>query len=411
MLVAWLDGGDLATLQEKLSGLADACVARIMTWLRQETDPSDAATEWLVAALGKLGGGELTVHSDLDLVFVYRGEQGDGARFSRSEALVKKLYRFLEAPTSEGIAYHLDTRLRPEGTKGGAGVTGGQVRGVSGGAGRALGPSSLDQIPRVDRVPGAERGDESSRERLRLRRPRPHAAGIHAAHPVANGDRARQGARRRPVRPEGRSRWSGRHRLSPCSCCRSTMARTAREWRVAGSRRLLAGSPTSPVLDANDAARLREAHLFLRTLETHLRIESDAGTSVALDRPGEADGAGHPHEAAGPRPGTRCDNATRRSPGTCAGSSSRGSNGWKGKGNPEAPTLSLRLWALGFGTRHDKGRASFTRRGRILRCVSERLRPIAQSPKPTMRPPPEMSERSFPGRSPSYSCPSTGCGV
>ena len=118
VLVEWLDGGDLATLQEKLSGLADACVARIMTWLRQETEPADAETEWVMAALGKLGGGELTVHSDLDLVFVYRGEPGDGAVFSRCETLVKKLYRFLEAPTSEGIVYHLDTRLRPDGTTG-----------------------------------------------------------------------------------------------------------------------------------------------------------------------------------------------------------------------------------------------------------------------------------------------------
>jgi glutamate-ammonia-ligase adenylyltransferase len=118
VLVEWLDGGDLATLQEKLSGLADAYVSRIMTWLRQETEPSDAQTEWVVAALGKLGGGELTVHSDLDLVFIYRGAPGDGALFARCEALIKKLYRFLETPTSEAIAYYLDTRLRPEGMAG-----------------------------------------------------------------------------------------------------------------------------------------------------------------------------------------------------------------------------------------------------------------------------------------------------
>jgi glutamate-ammonia-ligase adenylyltransferase len=117
VLVEWQDGGDLATLQEKLSGLADACVARIMTWLKRETE-SDGETEWVVAALGKLGGGELTVHSDLDLVFIYRGEPRDGTLFSRCEALVKKLYRFLETPTSEGIAYRLDTRLRPNGTTG-----------------------------------------------------------------------------------------------------------------------------------------------------------------------------------------------------------------------------------------------------------------------------------------------------
>jgi len=57
------------------------------------------------------------------------------------------------------------------------------------------------------------------------------------------------------------------------------------EWRVAGSRRLLAALPASPVLDADDAARLGDAHLFLRTLETHLRIESDVGASVLSTDP------------------------------------------------------------------------------------------------------------------------------
>ena len=60
---------------------------------------------------------------------------------------------------------------------------------------------------------------------------------------------------------------------------------TRAEWRVAGSRRLLAALPESSLLDAHDAARLRDAHLFLRTLETRLRIESETGASVLSTDP------------------------------------------------------------------------------------------------------------------------------
>ena len=284
VLVAWLDGGDLATLQEKLSGLADACVARIMTWLRQETDPSDAATEWLVAALGKLGGGELTVHSDLDLVFVYRGEQGDGALFSRSEALVKKLYRFLEAPTSEGIAYHLDTRLRPEGTKGALALP-------------------VDKFAEY-LVERAERWERLAWTRYRVLTGSP-ALSEEMSRLVSGfvyGDRDptlpayTRHIRSRMETERGKEQDGdrfdlkvGRGGLADIDFLLQLLqihhGANRPEWRVAGSRRLLAGSPTSPVLDANDAARLREAHLFLRTLETHLRIESDAGTSVLSTDP------------------------------------------------------------------------------------------------------------------------------
>ena len=283
VLVEWLDSGDLATLQEKLSGLADACVARIMTWLRQETEP-DAETEWVVAALGKLGGGELTVHSDLDLVFIYRGEPGNGALFSRCEALVKKLYRFLEAPTSEGIAYHLDTRLRPEGTTGALALP-------------------VDKFAEY-LVERAERWERLAWTRYRV------LTGSPALSEEMNrlvtgfvyGDRDPElPAYTRHIRSRmenelGKERDGSRFDLKVgrggladidflLQLLQIHHGANRPEWRVAGSRRLLAAWPGSPVLDANDAARLGDAHLFLRTLETRLRIESDAGASVLSTDP------------------------------------------------------------------------------------------------------------------------------
>ncbi len=69
-------------------------------------------------ALGKLGGRELTVHSDLDLVVIYRGDPSDGRTFLGLQRFVEELERCLEEPTDEGVAYSIDTRLRPEGKKG-----------------------------------------------------------------------------------------------------------------------------------------------------------------------------------------------------------------------------------------------------------------------------------------------------
>ncbi len=72
----------------------------------------------MILALGKLGGRELTIHSDLDLVIVYDGAPADSATFMAKQGMATAFERLLEEPTADGIAYHVDTRLRPEGKKG-----------------------------------------------------------------------------------------------------------------------------------------------------------------------------------------------------------------------------------------------------------------------------------------------------
>jgi glutamate-ammonia-ligase adenylyltransferase len=284
VLVEWMADGDLTTLQEKLSGLADACVGRILGWLRQETQISDTQIEWVVVALGKLGGGELTVHSDLDLVFVYRGERGDGALFSRCEALVRNLYRFLEAPTSEGIAYHLDTRLRPNGKKGALALP-------------------FDKFAEY-MTERAERWERLAWTRYRVVTGSPALTEDmnHLVTGFVYGDwdpslpaYARHIRSRMETELGKEQRGNrfdlkvGRGGLADIDFLLQLLqihhGATHTAWRVAGSRRLLATSLPSPVLDADETVRLRDAHLFLRTLETHLRIESEAGASVLSTDP------------------------------------------------------------------------------------------------------------------------------
>ena len=70
-------------------------------------------------AMGRLGAGEMSYNSDLDLIFVYddRAEVAAGSREIASR-ITQKLIAILESRTREGYAYKLDLRLRPSGNAG-----------------------------------------------------------------------------------------------------------------------------------------------------------------------------------------------------------------------------------------------------------------------------------------------------
>jgi glutamate-ammonia-ligase adenylyltransferase len=82
--------------------------------------------EFVVVAMGKLGGSEMTAGSDLDLIFVYDtpgdADASDGAKpmppslyYTR---LAQRLIAALTVPTAEGGLYEVDMQLRPTGNKG-----------------------------------------------------------------------------------------------------------------------------------------------------------------------------------------------------------------------------------------------------------------------------------------------------
>ncbi len=113
----------------QLTGLAEACLAAALAIARGEVlarsgVPDAPPSEGLaVVALGKLGGGELGYASDLDLIFVY--DPGDPAWWSGRPVphefftrIAQRAISALATPTREGIAYRIDTRLRPSGNQG-----------------------------------------------------------------------------------------------------------------------------------------------------------------------------------------------------------------------------------------------------------------------------------------------------
>ncbi|HVE48379.1 MAG TPA: bifunctional [glutamate--ammonia ligase]-adenylyl-L-tyrosine phosphorylase/[glutamate--ammonia-ligase] adenylyltransferase [Casimicrobiaceae bacterium] len=86
-------------------------------------EASQARQQLVVVAMGKLGGSELNVSSDVDLVFVYP-EEGDTAGDKRIsnreffEKLGRRVIAALAEVTADGYVFRVDMRLRPYGDAG-----------------------------------------------------------------------------------------------------------------------------------------------------------------------------------------------------------------------------------------------------------------------------------------------------
>jgi [glutamine synthetase] adenylyltransferase / [glutamine synthetase]-adenylyl-L-tyrosine phosphorylase len=92
----------------EITAVAEACLAAAAR--------SFAHEGLAIVALGKLGGAELNYASDVDVVFVHEG--GGPERQEAAERASAALVRTLSEPTTEGIAFRVDTTLRPGGARG-----------------------------------------------------------------------------------------------------------------------------------------------------------------------------------------------------------------------------------------------------------------------------------------------------
>src|SRR5258706_11276802 len=100
------NAADLAEVCGTMSELAEASIGAALEWLGER--------ELIVVAMGKLGGRELNVSSDIDLVFVH---PDDGAP-ERIERTARRLIALLNDVTEDGFAFRVDMRLRPYGDAG-----------------------------------------------------------------------------------------------------------------------------------------------------------------------------------------------------------------------------------------------------------------------------------------------------
>lgn len=123
---------DLSEVTRTTTSLAEETLNFALThlnaWMQQDYgipmgSDSREPQELLVIGMGKLGGGELNVSSDIDLVFVYPEEGVTSGPRSISnheyfDRLGRKLIAAISTMTENGYVFRVDTRLRPYGEGG-----------------------------------------------------------------------------------------------------------------------------------------------------------------------------------------------------------------------------------------------------------------------------------------------------
>jgi glutamate-ammonia-ligase adenylyltransferase len=104
---------DFEQYLSELSALADACLQYalevVMRRHRLKNPP------FAIIGLGKLGGQEIDYGSDLDIVFVADSQPKNLPKLAR---LAVEIMDLLSARTEDGVVFHTDARLRPDGEKG-----------------------------------------------------------------------------------------------------------------------------------------------------------------------------------------------------------------------------------------------------------------------------------------------------
>ena len=102
-----------------LSDLADELIIAMADAAQKETERRFGSIPgaYSIAALGKLGGRELSASSDLDLLVIYDAPNAEAPQpwFTK---FTQRLITALSAPTGEGELYEVDMRLRPSGNSG-----------------------------------------------------------------------------------------------------------------------------------------------------------------------------------------------------------------------------------------------------------------------------------------------------
>ena len=97
----------------ELSALADACLQYALEVVMRKN--KIRMPPFVVIGLGKLGGGEIDYGSDLDILFVTDAGAKELPKLQRLAVNMKEL---LSRRTEQGMVFHTDARLRPDGEKG-----------------------------------------------------------------------------------------------------------------------------------------------------------------------------------------------------------------------------------------------------------------------------------------------------
>jgi glutamate-ammonia-ligase adenylyltransferase len=310
----------------QLTRVAETCLGAALAIGRREVLartglPDEPPADGLaVLGMGKLGGEELNYASDLDLIFIY--DPGDPAWWAGRAVphevftrIAQRAISALQTPTREGIAYKIDTRLRPSGNQGPL-------------------VSSLEAFAAYHHT------SAQVWERQALIKARPVAGppalrakleeiveGFVYGRGLAPAEAAEIGRIRERIEHERAA--SGGHGLDIktgrggivdveflVQALQLRHGRAHPRVRTRDTRRAIAGLAAAGILPAADADALAAGYGFLRALESRLRIERDQPVEAAEAEPGAllslARRLGYAGEDAGAVAALRADHARHR---------------------------------------------------------------------------------------------------
>lgn len=119
----FLRGANTAQAGEILSDIAQAAIAALLPQAKKEIERiyGPVIGDFAVLGLGKLGGRELSLKSDLDIMLIYEDAQEDTNSHSGRDIfnkLTRRIITALSSVTAEGSLYEVDMALRPSGRAG-----------------------------------------------------------------------------------------------------------------------------------------------------------------------------------------------------------------------------------------------------------------------------------------------------
>ncbi len=287
---------DLAEVCAAMTRLAESTLAASVTAhhkaladIHGEPCAEDgSAQQLIVVGMGKLGGGELNVSSDVDLIFVYPedGETSGGRSISNHEffdRLGRRVIGALNDVTPDGFVFRVDMRLRPYGDSGPLSSSFASLEQYLVAQGRAWERYAWLKARPLTGV----RHDELAAF------VRPFVYRKYLDFDVYDGLRDIH----RQIREQGKRRDYGPNiKLGPggireieFTVQALQIVRGGREpgLRLRGTLPAMGALAARGLLPANAAATLKSAYVFLRNLEHRLQYRDDLQTQTLPEAPAE----------------------------------------------------------------------------------------------------------------------------
>jgi len=284
--------GAVTTLAEVAIDAAVAATRRELVAVHGEPLGADsgAPQPLVVVGMGKLGGGELNVSSDIDLVFLYP-EEGEtaGPRVVANreffDRLGRRLIATIDDATAEGFVFRVDMRLRPYGESGPLTMSYAALENYLVTQGRAWERYAWLKARALTGVPQEELDAIVGPFVYRKYLDYDAYAGLRDVHRQIREQAARRDAR------DNVKLGPGGIREIEFIVQALQIVRGGREpgLRIRNTRAALAALASRGHLPESSAAALDAAYVFLRDTEHRLQYRDDQQTQALPDDPGELD--------------------------------------------------------------------------------------------------------------------------